>query len=170
MAGNKYLALVSGRKQEVASIQSSAGAGDAGKIPALDAAGKIDNSMMPVGIGADTKIVPSSENLAAGDFVNLWDDAGTLKARKADATTSGKEADGFVLAAVTAPANATVYFEGTNNQRAGLTPGARQYLNTTAGGVTSTPPSAAGNVVQYLGKAISATEITFEPDDGVIVA
>ncbi len=169
MAGNKYLALVSGRKQEVTSVNASAGAGDANKIVALDAAGKLDNSMMPTGIGADTKIIPSSENLAAGDFVNLWDDAGTLKARKADATTSGKEADGFVLAAVTAPANATVYFEGTNNQRTGLTPGARQYLHTTAGGVTDTPPSTAGNVVQYLGKAISATEITFEPDDGVIV-
>lgn len=170
MALQKFLALVSGRKQEVSPVDSSSGAGDAGKIVALDSTGKIANSMMPVGIGADTKTVPASENLAAGDFVNLWNDAGTLKARKADATASGKEADGFVLAAVTAPANADVYFEGTNTQLTGLTAGARYYLATTAGGATTTPPNTAGNVVQYLGRALSATEISFEPDDGVIVA
>lgn len=170
MALQKFLALVSGRKQEVSPVDSSSGAGDAGKIVALDSAGKLAANMLPTGIGADTKTLPASENLAAGDFVNIWDDSGTLKVRKADATSSGKEADGFVLAAVTAPANADVYFEGTNNQRSGLTLGVRYYLNTTAGGVTATAPGASGNVVQYLGKAISATEISFEPDDGVIVA
>lgn len=50
----------------------------------------------------------------------------------------------------------------------GLTVG-RYYLDTTAGGITATPPSATNNVSQYVGKAISATELNFEPDDGVIV-
>jgi hypothetical protein len=112
MAGNKYLAIVSGAKTEVVTLQTSAGAGDAGKLIALDAAGRIDNSMMPVGIGADTATIASSENLADGDFVNIWSDTGVAKVRKADATTAGKEACGFVLAAVTSPANATVYLGG----------------------------------------------------------
>ena len=86
---------------ELEALVTSAGAGDAGKIPALDATGKLDNSLMPVGIGADSKILPASENLAAGDLVNVWNDSGTAKARKADATIAGKEANGFVLSAVT---------------------------------------------------------------------
>lgn len=171
MAASKLLQLISGRIQQVAAITSSAGAADDGKIPALDATGRLDTSMMPVGLGADTKTVVASENLAAGDFVNLWNDTGTLKARKADAATSGKEADGFVLSAVSAAANAIVYFEGTNNQLTGLTVGSRYYLSAASAGLAvSTPPSGANNVVQYLGRAVSATEITFEPSEGVILA
>lgn len=154
----------------VNSKTSSAGAGDAGKVVALDGAGRIDSSMMPVGIGADTATIVASEALSAGDFVNVWDDAGTIKVRKADATAAGKEADGFVLAAVSSAANATVYFEGQNNQRSGLTLGARYFLSTTAGGVTTTAPTGSGNVVQYLGRAVSATAISFEGDEGIIRA
>lgn len=165
----KFLALVSGRLKELASLVVSAGAGDAGKIPALDGTGKLDNSVMPVGVGSDSKAIVASEALAAGDFINIWDDAGTPKVRKADATSEGKEADGFVLAGVTLGANATVYFEGTNTQLSTLTIGGRYYLNTTAGTVTATAPAATGNVVQYLGRAISATEISFEPSPAITV-
>ena len=49
------------------------------------------------GGGADTGTVTTSEALAAGDLVNIWNSSGA-KARKADATTAGKEAHGFVLA------------------------------------------------------------------------
>ena len=166
----KFLRILAGAWAELEALVTSAGAGDAGKIPALDATGKLDNSLMPVGIGADSKILPASENLAAGDKVNIWNDGGTAKARKADATVAGKEANGFVLAAVTSGANATVYFDGTNTQLSGLTPGAVYYLATTAGGVTTTPPSGSGNVVQRVGRALSATELTFEPGEPVTLA
>lgn len=165
--GKKYIKLASGRLQEQQAYNEGGVEGD---LVALDATGRIPETYMPVGIGADLAIVPASENLSSGDFVNLWDDAGTVKARKADATTSGKEADGFVLDAVTAPANASVYFEGRNTAKTGLTLGARYYLATSAGGVTATPPSGAGNVVQYIGRAVSATSIAFEATDGVILA
>lgn len=169
MAGNKYLRNSAGTLTEEAAVQSSAGAGDAGKIVALDAAGRLDNSMMPTGIGADTASIVSSENLAAGDLVNIWNDAGTAKARKADATTAGKEAHGFVLSAVVAPAAATVYFEGTNTAVSGLTPGNR-FLATTAGTSTSTAPSGAGNVVQKVGVATSATTLNFEAQQPIVLA
>ena len=169
MAGDKYIHNNAGVLTEKAALQSSAGAGDAGKIPALDAAGRLDTSMMPVGIGADTASVVTSENLASGDLVNIWNDAGTGKARKADATTAGKEAHGFVLAAVTAPAAATVYFEGTNTAVTGLTPGP-QFLATTAGLPTATAPSAAGNVVQRVGVAVSATALNFEAQQPIVLA
>ena len=70
----KFLRLLSGVISELEALVTSAGAGDAGKIPALDVTGKLDNSFMPVGIGADSKILPASENLAAGDLVNVWND------------------------------------------------------------------------------------------------
>lgn len=150
-------------------VTASAGAGDSGKVAALDAAGRLDNSMMPVGIGADTASIVSSENLAAGDWVNIYNNGGTANVRKADATTAGKEAMGFVLAAVTAPAAATVYFEGTNTGVTGQTPG-KVFLSTTAGVGTGTAPSASGNVVQKLGVATSATAVNFEAGTPVTLA
>jgi hypothetical protein len=170
MAAKKFLRLVSGRINEVFGITTSAGAGNDGDIPALDATGRLDITMMPVGVAADVKVHPSSENLTAGDWVNIWNDSGTLKVRKADATAAGKEADGFVLANVTSPADATVYFNGINTQLSGLTLGSHYFLATTPGGETTTAPSANGNVVQYLGKAISATEIEAALEDiGIVV-
>lgn len=154
----------------VNSKTSSAGSGDSGKIPALDGSGKLDTSFLPTGVGADVKILPATETLAAGDFVNVWSSSGTPSVRKADATSSGKEADGFVLSAVTSGANATVYMEGTNNQLTGLTGGTRYFLATSAGSTTASALTGSGNVVQYLGKALSSTEISFEPDEGVIRA
>jgi hypothetical protein len=74
---------------------------------------------MPTGIGADTASITASEALAAGDLVNIYDSTGA-KCRKADASTSGKEAHGFVLAAVESAASATVYFEGSNTQVTGI--------------------------------------------------
>ena len=161
MAAKKFLRIVSGVITEILGVQTSAGAANAGDIPALDESGRIDNSMMPVGIGADTAIVVASETLAAGDFVNVWDDSGTPKVRKADATTAGKEAHGFVLAAVSSAANATVYFEGTNTQVTGQT-GGPVYLQTTAGKGGATVPSGSANVVQRIGFATSATAVNFD--------
>lgn len=168
MAGDKYIYQNAGTLTEKAAVQTSAGAGNAGNIPALDSTGRLDSSMLPVGIGADTKLIAASENLAAGDFVNVHNSTGA-KVRKADATTSGKEAHGFVLAAVTSGNNATVYFEGTNNQVSGLTPGV-VFLATTAGTSSGTAPSAAGNVVQRLGVAVSATEVNFEGSQPIVLA
>lgn len=149
---------------------TSAGAGDAGKIPALDAAGRLDTSMMPVGIGADTASVVASETLAAGDLVNIWNNAGTANARKADASTSGKEAHGFVLAGFAAAAAATVYFEGTNTQQTGLTPGVQFLSATTPGKATNTAPTGTGKVVQRVGLATSATSFNCEVSDPIVLA
>lgn len=163
----KYIANVSGQMTEVSGLATSAGAGDAGKIPQLDGTGRIDASMMPVGLGADTAVITTSEALAAGDWVNIWNSTGA-KARKADATTAGKEAMGFVLAAFGSGASATVYFEGTNTQVTGQTPG-KVFLSTTAGVGTTTAPSAAGNVVQSVGFATSATTVNFQSGQSVLL-
>ncbi len=194
MAAPRFLNLVAGRIKQVVAIISSAGAGDGEKIVATDTTGKLhdsvmgaaetgnnvvvktksdgtlDPSIMPAGIGASTVTVVASEALAAGDLVNLWNDAGTPKARKADATAEGKEAHGFVTASVLSAANATVYLEGKITGLSGRTAGARQYMATTPGTITETPPAAAGNVVQYIGTAYSATAVAFDRDEPVTVA
>lgn len=163
MAAKSFLRVVAGIATQIFGVQTSAGAANAGDIPALGEDGRLDNSMMPTGIGADTTSCLASEGLAAGDEVNLWNDAGTMKARKADASTTGKASDGFVQAAVTSGATATVYHEGTNTQKSGLTAGLDYYLSaSTPGGVVSTSPSTAGQVSQYIGKATSTTSLSYE--------
>lgn len=147
---------------------TSSGAGDAGKLAALDSSGRIDNSMMPVGIGADTAILTTTEAVASGDLVNIWNSTGA-KVRKADATVAGKEAHGFVLVGVGSGASATVYFEGTNTAMAGLTPG-NQFLSTTAGTASATAPSGSGNVVQRVGFAVSATAMNFQSQPPITLA
>lgn len=168
MAAKKFLRNIAGTITEIFGVVTSAGAGNDGDIPALDSTGRLDISLMPVGIGADTKVIVASEALAAGDFVNVWNSTGA-KVRKADATTDGKKAHGFVLASVLSAGNATVYFEGTNTQVTGQTPG-DVFLTTTAGIASATAPSASGNVVQRVGVALSATEISFEPTQQIVLA
>lgn len=168
---DKPLQVVTGRMTEVEAKISSAGAADSGKIVALNGAGQVDQTMMPTGVGPDTTSLVASEALSAGDFVNVWNDAGTAKCRKADASAAGKEADGYVLAAVSLAATALVYHEGGNTSVAGLAIGSRYYLSAASpGAATATPPDAAGNVLQYLGRAVSATKLVFEGDEGIVQA
>lgn len=168
MAAKKYIANVTGAYTETAASIISAGAADDGKIVALDASGRIDPTMMPVGVVADTVAITTSEALAAGAFVSIWNSTGA-KVRNADATVAGKEAHGFVLAAFGAGAVATVYFEGSNTAVTGQTPGV-VFLSTTAGVATSTPPAVAGNINQRIGFATSATSINFQSQPPVTLA
>ena len=171
---NKYVELTAGGiLSEKEATVISVGAGDAGKLVAVDGSGRIDNSVLPVGIGADTKSIVCSENLAAGDLCNVYNNIGTATVRKADASGSsaGKIANGFVLAAYNSAETALVYFEGSITGLSGLTPGTPMYLSgSTAGLATATAPTASGHSVQYIGTAISATEISFEPGQPVIRA
>ena len=162
----KFVALndTTGRLKEEEGIDMSTGATDACKLIKTNSSGVLDSTLLPAGVGADTKVAEASENLSAGDFVNLFNDAGTLKVRLADNSNS-RQADGFVEAAVTSGSNATVVCDGTNSNLAGLTIGDRYYLDT-AGNITNTVPT--GNVLfQFVGVALSATELSVELDDGI---
>lgn len=170
MAGNKYLSNNAGAITEVASNQTSAGAGDAGKIVSLNSAGQVDTTMMPTGIGPDTVTVTASEALAAGNLVNIYNNAGTANCRKADASTTGKEAWGYVLGAVSNGASATVYLSGLNTAVTGLTPGKQFLSDTTPGAATTTAASGSGHVSQVVGVASSATALQFDPQTAIALA
>ena len=153
----------------VNSTVTSAGAGSSAKLVALDGSGKLDSTVLPVGVGADTATIQASENLAAGDYVNLHNSGGP-RVRKADAS-NGRRADGFVLASVSSASNATVYFEGQNTGVTGKTPGAIQYLSgTTAGATTETAPTTAGQILQVVGVAVTATAISTECEQPITLA
>lgn len=157
-----FLALVNNMMREVAGLVTSSGAGDAGKIPALDASGRLDESMMPVGVGPDIANILASEILAAGDYVNVYDNAGTPSVRKASAADNTKQANGFVLAGAAAAATATVYFRGTNTAVTGKTAGTVYVLSAATPGASvdiASAPAATGNILQVLGTATSATQI-----------
>jgi len=166
---DKYVALADGRLITRAGTAASAGSADAGKIVALESDGRLSPSVLPAGIGADTVSRVASETLAAGDLVNIWNDAGTPKMRKADAAAPGKECSAFVKDAVSAGQTGLAYSEGSITGLTGLTPGARCYLGTTPGQITMTPPVATGNVVQFVGTAHGADILSFEPGDGVVL-
>lgn len=167
---DKPLQWVNGKITQIEGTVVSTGSANSGDIPALGSDGKLDPSVMPAGIGADVKVLPASENIGAGKYVNIWDDAGTPKVRLAD-NASARDAHGFLKDAVTSGNNATIYFEGSNDDLTGLTAGARYYLGA-AGGVTATPPTFAGGAAigQFVGIAISATEINTDIDDVVVLA
>lgn len=164
MPAKKYLSFLSGRNREVSGVVVSTGATNDGDLVALDAAGKLDESVLPAGVGVNTVSATASENLSANDLVNIH--AGGV--RKADATTEGKEAHGFVKSSVSSAAAATIYLPGdTITGLTGLTQGARYFLSTTAGLTTDTAPSATGNVAQMIGIANSTTSIIFEPEEPI---
>lgn len=164
---DKLLQLKNNMPTEVEATVVSTGAADAGKAVATGADGRLDASVMPAGIGADTKVYPASELIAPGDFVNIHDNAGTASVRKADASAAaaGKMAHGFVPAGAALGADATVYFEGPNSALSGLTPGATYVLShTTPGGVVvrASGTTTAGHILQVLGVATDVGEINAE--------
>ncbi len=168
MAAKTYLARIAGRIKQIAAVVVSSGASNDGDLVALDATGKIDVSVLPAGVGQNTVSAATSEAMSAGDLVNLWNDSGTIKARKADGTSEGKEVHGFLKASYSSGATATVYLPGNvMTGLTGLTPGARQYLSTTPGALTETPLNSANNVHQMVGIASSATTVAFEPEEPV---
>lgn len=154
---------VNGRYRQNEALVVSAGAGDAGKIIGLDSTGKLDVSLLPTGVGPAVYVLPASENLSAGAFVNVWDDSGTVKVRLADASNN-RRAHGYVKAGVTAPANATVYYGDVNAQLSSLTKATSYFLsNATPGGVEDDVTGyAAGELIQFLGTAISDTELVID--------
>lgn len=108
--------------------------------------------------------VTASENISAGALVNLFTSSGALKVRNANATDATKPAHGFVLSSVTTGNPVTVYGPGqADTGLTSLTPGTTYYLDVSAGAVNSTAPSTAGNVIQQVGIALSATSLLFNP-------
>jgi hypothetical protein len=105
--------------------------------------------------------VVASENLAAGDFVNVYTDSGNARVRKADGGAAKRKAHGFVKVGVLDTETASVTpLGGENDALTGLTPGTEYFLSTaTPGALQSTLPAGSGILRQELGVAVSATSL-----------
>jgi hypothetical protein len=156
-----------GSQQEYVGKTVSGGAGDVGEFPVLDAAGRLDNSMMPVGLGADSITATTGEALSAGDFVYI---SAAGLAFKADADAIAKAAVGYVIAGFGSGAVATIYFDDQNTGLAGLTVGSKYYLSQTAGAITLISPTATGSISQSVGVATSATSLRVRIGEPIIRA
>ncbi|CAH56659.1 hypothetical protein PHG11b_32 [Flavobacterium phage 11b] len=157
MAVRKVIQVAaSGTQSEYAGLNASAGAGSAGDFIIAASDGKLDPTFLPTGTGADSITATAGEGLSAGDFVYI---SGTGTVLKADATTPAKAARGYVLSAVLNAALATVFFDDSNTSLSALTPGATYYLSSTAGLAALSPPTTAGQIVQQIGFATSATSL-----------
>ncbi|MGV8917847.1 MAG: hypothetical protein ACOH2R_08615 [Pseudomonas sp.] len=161
MAAQGFLARVAGKTKQLFGIQTSAGSGDAGKLIAAGDDGKLDESFLPTGIGANSVVAPATEAFSAGNFVNLWDQGGTIGARLAD-NSNNRPAHGYVKEVVSSGSNATVYRLNTiNAELSGLVAGSEYWLGV-AGAVMVTPLDPlvdTGKTDQYLGIASSDTEL-----------
>lgn len=105
-----------------------------------------------LGANANRLYARASEPILSNAVVNLWNDAGTLKVRNANATNNSRFASGFCSTAGGVATNAFGEFIlGTGVLSIpGTTPGTRYFLSTTNGQMTATAPAAAGNIRQHL--------------------
>jgi len=108
--------LSNGEQKAREGITTYSGAGDNGKLVALDANGLLSATLLP-SQATGPLLVPMSEALTQGQWVNLYNNGGVLNVRKADSTLSGgvvKLAHGFVLDTPVFPGSANVYTFGLN--------------------------------------------------------
>lgn len=157
-----------GGLEEVEATQTG-GTASSGKIVALDVNGRITENMLPTGTGPEIGTIKTSEDLSAGDFVNVYNTADGPTVRKADATSVAKAAHGFVKEAFARHADATVFMDGNNDVLTGVT-GGTVYLSTVAGRSTATAPSGSGQIVQVLGVGTSATTVCFSATNPIVLA
>lgn len=153
----KYLIIdLSTGKIKEESTGSFGGPIDSNKIPNLDSNGQLTLAMMPDGVGPDTKTAIAYEDLEAYDFVNFFNDNGTVKVRKAIASLSDHEAHGFVKENFNANDIATIYLNGTAIIIADSTDvGKPVYLSATIYGKYSLKnPTISGHYNQKIGTVI----------------
>jgi len=121
--------------------------------PGMDG-GVIEDYSIPQDKLSGTPMV-ASEALDMGDLINVHSVGGLFRMRKADADGPYR-ADGFVLAAVPSDSIGMMFSHGYNPFMTDLTPGS-QFLSTTPGKTSSTPPGAIGTITQRVGTATAET-------------
>lgn len=121
----------------------------------LSGLGTVASPLTLPGVLATTVSVVAGATLTAGQWVNIYNNAGTANVRPADMTDNTKPAHGFVLSGYASSATATVYLGGPNTavpvgSYVAADVGKPVFLST-SGGTTLTPPSTTGNLLQQVG-------------------
>lgn len=101
-------------------------------------------------------------NISAGDLCYLASADGKMEKADADAEATAAGLLAIALDTILENADGTFLLLGTYTTT-GLTAGAEYYVSTTLGGYTSTQPSGSGDIVRYIGTALSTTQLYFNP-------
>jgi hypothetical protein len=120
------------------------------------------------GGGPGTGTILVAEILAAGDFVNVYDDAGVTRVRLADRDSIDRVANGFVNLAYAVGDMATVHGINEINTFV-VTVDTTRYFIGDDGDITDAWPIVDGQVNQELGVAIGVAELPFTPNHAVII-
>lgn len=147
-------------------IATSVGSSSASQIVSTDSTGRLDPSLMPSGIGADTGTYTATEAIGAGRYVNIYDVSGTARIRLADHSAS-RPAHGFCLSAVANGGTGTVYRAGRNT--GDLVAVGQRYLGTAGNSIPiNAQPSSSGAILQSLGLS-DGSGVTFDFDEPTLI-
>jgi hypothetical protein len=150
------------------------GGGGGGSVTSVTAG---DESIIIGGTATDptvrantTKTAVASQALTGGDWVTVYDNAGTPTVRKADWTLGqAGECNGYVAANVANGGTATVFISGINAHVSGMVTG-DVWLAGTGLGTNTAPASTAGNISQRIGRALSATAVGIEFEPAMLIS
>lgn len=158
-----------GRPKREQALTSSAGAGDAGKIPSLDGSGKLDATFLPDMASGEDLTLEALEAITAGQLINTTLSGGVLKVRKADGTDPTREADGYANATISSGASGSIHVgPGTLVKTGhGLTIGARVFLGATPGALVTTALTTAGYISQRVGKVLDDNQIIIDFEEPI---
>lgn len=112
----------------------------------------------------DPDWIVASEDILHGQFVNIHEVGGFARIRRADSTIP-YEADGWLMYSAREGDRVQVYRDGINPYLEGLTPGTEYALGIQ--GAVVPLVSAAGKIIQTLGKALTDTSMQVEIDEPV---
>lgn len=113
--------------------------------------------------GSSTIQGEAAEFIPAGTFVYLLSDGRYGVA----APTRDKPAIGYTTLGALTGGTLSIHLGGSNDNLSGLTAGSRYYLGVN-GLPTAVPPSGKGKILQYLGRATSATSLKVEISDYIV--
>lgn len=114
----------------------------------------------------------AGENLAQNDIINIYNDSGTAKARKANATSgSVRPARGFcsTTGGVTSGNRGEFILSQGIIAVSGVVAGDIVYLSTTAGTLTLTAPTGAGQLEQFFGFGVATDLVLMNLSGGPYV-
>ena len=159
MAGRLYQWFdgVTGLFKISAGAQLSTGVSDAGKIVALNSVGLVDDTMLsssPI----DSAI--TGEAISAGDAVNVYDDTGTKKIRKAD-NTNNRKCDGISRESAASGVSCKYDTDGARSSVTGVATGLSYWLGA-AGAITTTPTTTITHLLQHVGTGAGTGVISVE--------
>ncbi len=113
--------------------------------------------------------IPATEAITANSFINIWNNAGVISVRNANANDPAHAACGFSLTTVVPGGFPLLQPAGVNAISYGGALLQVWLSDAVPGGYVTTPPSATGSIVQPLGMIVPGFGIYFTPQASILL-